>query len=143
MVELTRNYFQHLLQDRHMKLLELKKLLERLPRSNHAVLKYIFQHFVRYSHLIRVLCCCQCCGSGSGIRCLFDPGIWNRFFPDPVSRIPKPYFLELGDNFLGKGFYNSLKIGPKFCEICGDKKGYENKLIFKAIEEKYKAKAGG
>ncbi len=46
----------------------------------------------------------QCCGSGSGIRCLFDPwfGIRDRFFPDP----------ELGDNFLNKKFYNSLKIGP-------------------------------
>ena len=33
--------------DRHMRLLEIKKLLERLPRSNHAVLKFLFQHFVR------------------------------------------------------------------------------------------------
>ena len=33
--------------DRHMRLLEVKKLLERLPRSNHAVLKFLFQHFVR------------------------------------------------------------------------------------------------
>ncbi len=45
----------------------------------------------------------QCCGSGSGILCLFDPGIWNRFFPDLESRIPNPYFGELGDNFLGTG----------------------------------------
>jgi hypothetical protein len=31
----------------------------------------------------------QCCRSGSGIRCLFDPGsgFLNRLFPDPVSRI--------------------------------------------------------
>ena len=36
-----------LMPDRHMKLLEIKKLLERLPRSNHAVLKFLFQHFVR------------------------------------------------------------------------------------------------
>jgi hypothetical protein len=28
----------------------------------------------------------HCCGSGSGIRCLFDPGIRNRFFPDPGSQ---------------------------------------------------------
>jgi len=35
------------MQDRAMKLLELKKLLERLPRANYAVLKYIFKHFVR------------------------------------------------------------------------------------------------
>jgi len=27
----------------------------------------------------------QCCGSGSGIRCVFDPGIRNRFFPDPKT----------------------------------------------------------
>ena len=33
--------------DRHMRLLETKKLLERLPRANHAVLKFLFQHFVR------------------------------------------------------------------------------------------------
>jgi hypothetical protein len=32
----------------------------------------------------------QCCRSG--IRCLSDPWIRNRFFPDPVSRIPNPYF---------------------------------------------------
>jgi hypothetical protein len=29
----------------------------------------------------------QCCGSGSGIRCLFDP--WIR---DLRSLIPRPYF---------------------------------------------------
>jgi hypothetical protein len=56
----------------------------------------------------------QCCRSGSGIRCLFDPWIRNRFFPDPGSRIPNPYFRELSDNFLGKKFYDSLKIGPNF-----------------------------
>ncbi len=44
--------------------------------------------------------------SGSEIR--------NRFFPDPGSRIPNPYFWEFSDNFLGKKFYNSLKIGPNF-----------------------------
>ncbi len=30
------------------------------------------------------------------------------------SRIPRPYFEELFDNFFGKKFYNSLKIGPNF-----------------------------
>ena len=35
------------MQDRAMRLLEIKKLLERMPRANHAVLKFIFQHFVR------------------------------------------------------------------------------------------------
>jgi hypothetical protein len=49
----------------------------------------------------------QCCGSG--IRCLFDPWI-----PDLGSRIPRPDFEELFDNFFGKNFYNSLKIGPNF-----------------------------
>jgi hypothetical protein len=32
----------------------------------------------------------QCCGSGSGIRCLFTPRIRDDFFPDPGSRIPDP-----------------------------------------------------
>ncbi len=31
-------------------------------------------------------CLLQCCRSGSGIRCFFDPGIRNRFFPDPGSQ---------------------------------------------------------
>jgi hypothetical protein len=45
-----------------------------------------------------------------------DPGSGIGFFwiPDVGSRIPNPYFSELGDNFLGKMFYNSLKIGPHF-----------------------------
>jgi hypothetical protein len=45
-------------------------------------------------------------GPGSGI------GIFR--IPDLGSRIPTPYFLELGDKFLGKKFYNSLKTGSKF-----------------------------
>ncbi len=74
--------------------------------------------------------------SGSGIR--------NRFFPDPGSRIPdpKPFFLELIDNFLGKKCYYSLIIGPhfslafqsqnnlQFCEICGYIKRSDNKYFF-------------
>ncbi len=44
------------------------------------------------------------------IRCLSDPWIRNSFYTDPGSRIPNPYFWELSDNFLGKKFYNSLKI---------------------------------
>jgi hypothetical protein len=31
-----------------------------------------------------------------------------------LTRIPTPYFLELGDKFLGKKFYNTLKTGPNF-----------------------------
>ncbi len=51
----------------------------------------------------------QCCGSGSGIGCLFDPWI-----PDLGSRIPNSYFWEFSDNLLGKKFHNSLKFGPNF-----------------------------
>ena len=53
---------------------------------------------------------------GSGAFLTPGPGIQNRFFPDPGSRIPdpNPYFWEFSDNFLGKKFYNSLKIGPNF-----------------------------
>jgi hypothetical protein len=50
---------------------------------------------------------------GSGI---WDPESGMVFFriPDLGSRIPRPYFKELFDNFFGKKFYNSLKIGPNF-----------------------------
>jgi hypothetical protein len=73
----------------------------------------------------------------SGIRCLFDPGIRNRFFPDPESQTH--LFKEPGDKFLGKKFHNSLKIDPnvfvkhfknkknlQFCEIYCYKKRYDN-----------------
>jgi hypothetical protein len=45
------------------------------------------------------VCGGQCCGSGSRIRCPFDPGIRNGSFPDPGSRIPdpNPYFWDLSD----------------------------------------------
>ena len=33
--------------DRSLKLLELRKLLNRLPKTNLAVLEFIFHHFVR------------------------------------------------------------------------------------------------
>ncbi len=72
----------------------------------------------------------QLSGFGSGIR---DPVPLKALYPG--SRIPNPNFWELSDHFLGKKFYNSLKIGPnffiqhfknkynlKFCEICGYKK---------------------
>jgi len=42
--------------DRHMRLLEVKKLLERMPRANHAVTKFIFQHFVRVTERSKVNC---------------------------------------------------------------------------------------
>jgi hypothetical protein len=60
----------------------------------------------------------QCCRSGSGIRCLFDPWtrIRDRFFPDPGYQIPdsKPIFVEVSDKFLSKKFYNSLKTVLNF-----------------------------
>jgi hypothetical protein len=48
-----------------------------------------------------------------------DPGSGAFLTPgsgisDPGSLIPRPYFEELFDNFFGKKFYNSLKIGPNF-----------------------------
>ncbi len=33
--------------DKSIKILELGKLLKRLPKTNFAVLKFIFEHFVR------------------------------------------------------------------------------------------------
>ncbi len=60
-----------------------------------------------------------------------DPGSRIGFFSgsrisDPGSRIPNPYFLELFDNFFGKKFYNSLKIGPNYFL-----QHFKNKIIFK------------
>ncbi len=46
---------------------------------------------------------------GSGAFLTPRSGIRNRFFPDPGSRIPNPYFWEFIDNFWGKKFYNSFK----------------------------------
>jgi hypothetical protein len=43
-----------------------------------------------------------------------DPDPGSGAFLTPGSGIPNPYFEELSDNFLGKKFYNSLKIGPNF-----------------------------
>ncbi len=73
----------------------------------------------------------QCCGSGSGIRCLFHP--W----------IPNPHFWELSDNLLGKKFYNFFKNCPnfflqhfkykivKFCEIYGSKRKVWQQFFFR------------
>jgi hypothetical protein len=78
-----------------------------------------------------------------------DPKPWGSvigFFqiPDPRSRIPDPgsqthIFESFSDNFLGKKFYNSLKIGPnfflqhfknkQFCEFIATKKRYDNKFF--------------
>jgi hypothetical protein len=48
----------------------------------------------------------QCCGSGSGIRCLFDPGIREGMGRKSASgsgirdEQPGSYFLELKNHFL-------------------------------------------
>ena len=49
--------------------------------------------------------------------------------PDLGSRIPTPYFLELSNKFLGKKFYNSLKIGPNFFL-----QHLTNKIIFNFVK---------
>jgi hypothetical protein len=71
----------------------------------------------------------QCCGSGSGIRCFFDPWtrIRKRFFLDPGSQIH--IFDSLVTNFSGKKFYNSLKTGPNFFL-----QNFKNKIIFNFLK---------
>jgi hypothetical protein len=51
---------------------------------------------------------------GSGAFLTSGSGIRNRFFPYLGSQIPNPYFRDLCEYFLGKKFYNSLKIGPNY-----------------------------
>ncbi len=65
---------------------------------------------------------------GSGAS---SPGSGIGFFRIPYlgSRIPNPYFLELSDNFLGKKFYNSLKIGPDFFL-----QPFQNKIILNFVK---------
>jgi hypothetical protein len=60
-----------------------------------------------------------------------DPGSGIGFFriPDLGSRIPNPYFRELSDNFLGKQFYNSLKIGSNYFL-----QHFKNKIIFNFVK---------
>jgi hypothetical protein len=89
---------------------------------------------IRQNDASVVLSGTQCCGFGSGIR--YSVPFWPRdpewvFFriPDLGSRIPNPYFLELSDNFLGKKFYNSLKIGPNFFL-----QHFKNKLIYNFVK---------
>jgi hypothetical protein len=54
----------------------------------------------------------QCCGSGSGIQCLFDP--WIRLFRIPDLGSQTYIFFRAFDNFWSKKFYNCLKIAPSF-----------------------------
>jgi hypothetical protein len=71
-------------------------------------------------------------GPGSGIR--------NKFFPDPGSRIPNPYFLELSDKFWVKKFYNSLKTGPNFFLQPFKNKSILNFVKFVATKNRYDQK---
>ncbi len=52
----------------------------------------------------------QCCGFGSGIRSLFDPGSWILIVFSG-SWIQNPYFSELKDKFWGKN--SIILIWPK------------------------------
>jgi hypothetical protein len=49
------------------------------------------------------LYCSQCCGSGSGIGCFFDPWIrdpgWEKVSIRIRDKQPGSYFLELRDHF--------------------------------------------
>ncbi len=108
--------------------------------------------YPKFPKAVLVNCDPQCCGSGSGIRCLFDPWIRDAgseigFFriPDLGSRIPNPYFSEISDKFLRKKFYNSLKIGSnfilqhfknkivKFCEIYDSKNKVWQQFFFTPV----------
>jgi hypothetical protein len=65
------------------------------------------------------------------------PGLFRPMDSNPGSgigffsgyRIPNPYFWELSDNFWGKKFYNSLKIGPNFVF-----QQFRNKIIFNFVK---------
>jgi hypothetical protein len=73
---------------------------------------------------------------GSGAILTPGPGIRDpeqvfsgSRIPDLGSRMPNPYFWDLGDNFLGKKFYNSLKIGPNFFL-----QHFKTKIMFKFVK---------
>ncbi len=82
--------------------------------SSKSSFNMIFQHFSGFSGLAEPGSSVADPDPGSGAFLTPGSGIRNRFFPDLGSRIPRPYFSELFDNFFGKKFYNSLKIGPNF-----------------------------
>ncbi len=77
------------------------------------------------------------------IRCLFDTGIRNRFYPDPGSRIldPSPIFLRTYWQFwlkssiilwkLAQIFFSAVQNWNElqYCEICGYIKSYDNKIF--------------
>ncbi len=66
---------------------------------------------------------------GSSVFFISGSGMRKRFFPDPWSGIPNPYFWELSDNFLGKKFFNSLKIGQNF-----SLQHFKNKIILNFVK---------
>jgi hypothetical protein len=59
----------------------------------------------------------------------FCPLVWDLGARKGLSRIPNPYFLELGDNVLDKNFYNSLETGPNFVL-----QNSKNKIIFNVVK---------
>ncbi len=60
-----------------------------------------------------------------------DQGSGIGFFriSDPGSQIPNPYIWEHIENFLGKNFNNSLKIGPNFFLY-----HFKNNIIFNFVK---------
>ncbi len=66
---------------------------------------------------------------GSGA--FLTPGSGEGFFriPDLGSRISKPYFWELNENFLHKKFHNFLKIGQNFFL-----QQFKHKIIFSFVK---------
>jgi hypothetical protein len=61
-----------------------------------------------------------------------DPGSVPFWPLDPGSGIPSPYYWGLSDNFLGKNFNNSWKIGPNFFL-----QHIKNKIILSFVATKY------
>jgi hypothetical protein len=78
-------------------------------------------------------CFDQCCGFGSGIRCLFDwigdpeKVLSGSQISDPASQ--NHIFESLLTIFLGKKLYNSLIIGPDFFL-----QHFKNKTIFNFVK---------
>ncbi len=66
---------------------------------------------------------------GSGAFLTPGSRIWDPELVFSGSRIPNPYFWELCDNFFGKKFYNSLKIGPNFFL-----QHFKNKMIYNFVK---------
>jgi hypothetical protein len=65
--------------------------------------------------------CKQCCGSGYGIRCLFDPWIRDLEYVLSGSRISNPYFW-LKSTIILLNWLKFYKIIFQFCDLSGYKK---------------------